>query len=622
MERRLTALILPALIIALVWMLMSPSERKGAPPVPANAGQGLVPQGVGERGPQAETGDIRTHDFGTPGEPGYRVTFDRRGGAVREIRLLDHYVSVAARDKAEHVTEDYYPIAQPSPQGVLLLVLEEVGEERHFPRVRIDERMGEAKSGEERDHTRWEYAAADNEVRLTLDCRDGRTLEKVFRYEPGRRDLALEIRLASTRADDPDLGQAYPLSLRGVMLPNPRSEHVIGGSPAFAIAGWRNRVTGTEAHVVKRAEDLKGGGVQTLVAANDDAVIGWGGSTNRFFAGILAPEDDATQAALASVQAQGLPWPRDAGPDLLEFSVPYPRYALRLPVPKAGEASVLKLRLYLGPKSFGAFAARPLYERFEPVMTEDLTPPGCFHVCNIPGVTWMATKLLLLLEFLHGLVGNWGVAIILLTVLVKIAVFFLNFRSQKAMRAFGAKMMRVKPELDAIQARYKDEPKQLQQEMMQLYRKHKMFPPLGGCLPMFLTIPVFFGLFTALRVSYDLRHQPFLLWIDDLSAPDALFDLGWAWLPHFNVLPLVWMALYSTMMFRMKLPTDPQQRTMQQIMRWMFLLFGVFLYNYASGLLVYMCTSMSLAFFEQWLIKRILGPMPEMPGVPTSMPQF
>lgn len=612
MERRLTALLLPALLIALVWMMMPGSNQR-----PAGQSPNAPPARVFDQtGPAAEDGDLVTHDFGTPGQPGYRVTFDRRGGAVREIRLLDHYVSVEALHKTRHSNDDYYPIAQPATPGVLLLVLQEQGDQRAFAQARIDE-VPEAGV-----YTRWQIDAQPNEVRLTLDCKDGRTLAKIFRYEEGRRDLELEIRLSSTKVDDLDVGSSYPLILRGVMLPNPKSEHVIGGSPAFAIAGWHDPVQNADLHVVKRQGDLSGGKFETLVSATGDASITWGGSTNRFFAGFLAPIDAASQAALTMVQAQGLPEQADATPELLAYSVPYPRYGLRLPVPRADESSSIKLRLFLGPKSFGAFDKQPEYARFEPVMTEDLTPPGCFNFCNIPGVTWMATKLLLLLEFLHGIVGNWGFAIILLTVLVKIAVFFLNFRSQKAMRAFGAKMMRVKPELDAIQAKYKEDPKKLQQEMMLLYKKHKMFPPIGGCLPMFLTIPVFFGLFTALRVSYDLRHQPFVLWIQDLSAPDALFDLGFHYVPHFNVLPIVWMVLYSIMMFRMKLPTDPQQRTMQQMMRWMFLLFGVLLYNYASGLLVYMCTSMALAFFEQWLIKKILGPMPEMPGVPTAMPQF
>jgi YidC/Oxa1 family membrane protein insertase len=389
----------------------------------------------------------------------------------------------------------------------------------------------------------------------------------------------------------------------------------------MAIAGWRDVQQAKVGHVVKRTP-FPDDAVETLVSAQGNTVVTFGGGTNRFFGAFLIAADEASQRRLNMVRAQAQPPPQDATPTLLARTVPYPHYGIRMPVPKAGSTESVQLRLYLGPKSFAAFASQPIYDQLEPVMTEDLSPPGCFNFCYIPGVTWMATNLLKLLEILHGLVGNWGFAIILLTVLVKIAVFFLNFRSQKAMRAFGSKMARVKPELDAIQSKFKDDPKKLQQEMMLLYRKHKMFPPLGGCLPLFLTIPVFIGLFTALRVSYDLRQQPFVLWIVDLSAPDALFPMGFSLVPHFNVLPIVWMVLYSIMMFRMKLPTDPQQRTMQQMMRWMFLLFGVLLYNYASGLLVYMCTSMALAFFEQWLIKKILGPMPDMPGVPTSMPQF
>ena len=617
MERRFTAFVLPALIVVLVWMMMR--QQTAPPPAPSAPS----PTGFNVLGPSAKSDDIFTHDFGVPGQPGFRVTFDRRGGAVHKILLLDHYVSIEARDKATHESADYYPIAKPSPDMVMMLVLEDYNPPR-FKNVRIDEAVdkrataGDGSAGGSGDSWRWTPTVKDNEVRLLLDCRDGHTLEKVFRYQPGRRDLELEVRLSSTLKDDPDLGSSYVLSLRGVMLPNPKSEHVIGGNPAMALAGWRDTQKNKDAHVVKR--ELPHGRIENLVSGGGNATVTWGGSTNRFFCGFLMADDSAPDS-LNSVNAEPLPDPPDATKDLLAYSVPYPHYGLRLGVPKAGETSSVTLRLYLGPKSFGAFASQPEYARLDPVMTEDLTAPGCFNFCNIPGVTWMAVHLLKLLEFLHGIVGNWGFAIILLTVLVKVAVFFLNFRSQKSMRAFGAKMARVKPELDAVQSQWKADPKRLQQEMMLLYKKHKMFPPLGGCLPLFLTMPVFFGLFTALRVSYDLRQQPFVAWIQDLSAPDALFHLGWTYVPYFNVLPIIWMVMYSIMMFRMKLPTDPQQRTMQQVMRWMFLLFGVLLYNYASGLLVYMCTSMALAFFEQWLIKKILGPMPDVAGM-TSMPQF
>lgn len=605
MERRFTALILPVLLVVAFLTFFQGGGDKNTPQRQAPSATSF-----NREGPSARTDDIWTKDFGAPGGKGYRVTFDNRAGAVREIRMLDHFVSLEARGHQNPLTNDYYPIGQMADRGVLMLLLSEaIGTERKFKSAVLDGMT---------DDARWAMTQADNEVRFTLDCKDGRTLEKVFRYDAGRADLQLELRLVSTSDEAPDAGQIYPLLLSGVTLPNPSSEHVIGGSPAYAIAGARSRATGEIVREVKRT--LPPGQISSVFAASADAQIWWAGATNRFFAAFLYPATEADADALASVHAEPLPDVADPTREVLAHSVPVPSLGLQLRVPKARETTSVQLRVYLGPKSFSAFESLPDYQRFESVMQEDLTPPACF--CTIPGVTFMATLLLKLLEFLHGIVGNWGLAIVLLTVLVKIAVFFLNFRSQKAMRVYGAKMARVKPEMDALQAKFKEEPKKLQQEMMLLYRKHKMFPPLGGCLPMFLTIPVFFGLFTALRVSYDLRHEPFLFWIQDLSAPDALFDLGflgWSVLPHFNLLPLVWMALYTVMMFRQKLPTDPQQRTMQQMMRWMFLFFGVLLYNYASGLLVYMCTSMALAFVEQAIIKRILGPMPEAAGM-ASMP--
>jgi YidC/Oxa1 family membrane protein insertase len=177
------------------------------------------------------------------------------------------------------------------------------------------------------------------------------------------------------------------------------------------------------------------------------------------------------------------------------------------------------------------------------------------------------------------------------------------------MRAYGARMAVLQPKMLKLKEQYKDDPKGYQAAMMQFQREHKLLPPLGGCLPIFLTMPVYLGLFSALRVAYDLRHEGFIGWIDDLSQPDALFELGWSFAPYFNLLPLLWMGLFIWMSLRQPLPTDPQQRQMQQMMRYMPLLFGVFLYNYASGLMLYMVTSMVWSLVESSVIKKILGPV-------------
>ena len=193
----------------------------------------------------------------------------------------------------------------------------------------------------------------------------------------------------------------------------------------------------------------------------------------------------------------------------------------------------------------------------------------------------------------------------------------LNFRMQKSMRAYSKRMAVLKPKLDQLKEKYGDDQKRYQQEMLKFQREHKLMPPLGGCLPIFLTMPVYLGLFTALRTAYDLRHQPFL-WMTDLSQPDTLFALPF-WPHNFNLLPLLWMGMFVTLQLRMPLPTDPQQRQMQQMMRYMPILFGVMLYSYAAALLVYMVTSMAWSMVENAIVKKVLGPMD--PNVAAMAPQ-
>ena len=232
----------------------------------------------------------------------------------------------------------------------------------------------------------------------------------------------------------------------------------------------------------------------------------------------------------------------------------------------------------------------------------------------------MAQFLLWLLGWFHDVLGNWGFAIILLTIVVRGAMSPLNFRMQKSMRAYSAKMGKLKPQLDALKTKYADDQKGYQQAMMQFQRENKILPPVGGCLPIFLTMPIYIGLFTALRTAYDLRQQPFIGWIDDLSSSDALFQLGF-WPDVFNLLPLLWIGLFVWMTLRQPLPTDPQQRQMQMMMRFMPLLFGVMLYNYASALLLYMVTSMVWSLIESTITRRILGPVDPNSGMmaPTPM---
>ncbi|MHC5066293.1 MAG: membrane protein insertase YidC, partial [Planctomycetota bacterium] len=291
--------------------------------------------------------------------------------------------------------------------------------------------------------------------------------------------------------------------------------------------------------------------------------------------------------------------------DYPALSLPVPLYRLNLAVPDPGRATELDFRLYMGPKSFNVFEEYPDYAQLDAVVDQDLIPL-CF--CNIPGVQTIAHFLLWFLSVLYGLVGNWGVAIMILTLVVRGSLVPLNFRMQKSMRAYGEKMGKLKPKLDALQKKHANDRKALQKEMVKFQQENKMYPPVGGCLPMFITLPVFIGLFTALRVSYDLRQEPFMLWVNDLSQPDALFDIGLSWMPHFNLLPIIMAALWYWLQAGTPLPKDPQQRQMMKIMRFMPVFMMVVLYNYASGLMVYMVTSSLFGLVEQRIVRNILGP--------------
>ena len=203
--------------------------------------------------------------------------------------------------------------------------------------------------------------------------------------------------------------------------------------------------------------------------------------------------------------------------------------------------------------------------------------------------------LLTLLRFFHSIAGNWGLATILLTVLVRLVLVPLNFKSQYEMAHYQKRMSKVKPLMDEIRKKYAKNKQKMNQELMKLQKKHKLTPPLMGCLPMFITIPVFFGLFMALRVSFDLRQQPFFGWIKDLSMPDMLFRIqegavGWAdkLIPdYFNVLPILMTLLWWLQQKLMPKSDDPQQKQMQVMMQFMPILFGFMLYNYAAGLALF-----------------------------------
>lgn len=212
-----------------------------------------------------------------------------------------------------------------------------------------------------------------------------------------------------------------------------------------------------------------------------------------------------------------------------------------------------------------------------------------------------------LLEMVTLAVINYGVAIVLLTFLIKLALHRTTFKQQESMM----KMQKLQPELKLLQESYKTDKQKLAQKQMELWKKHGV-NPLGGCLPIFIQIPIFTALYLAFSHSADMRGEGFL-WIKDLTLPDAVYGWNLAWLWGWNLtvnpLPIIYIGVTIWMSLSQKLPTggDPAQEQTMKMMRWMPVVFGVIFYSMPSGLVLYFTVNAVLSTIEIKMVKKKLG---------------
>jgi len=229
----------------------------------------------------------------------------------------------------------------------------------------------------------------------------------------------------------------------------------------------------------------------------------------------------------------------------------------------------------------------PLYAGPQDVAQLEKLAPGLELVVDYGWLTILAAPIFWLLHWIHQLVGNWGIAIILLTVLIKLVFYPLSAASYKSM----ARMKQVTPRLMKLREQYGSDRAKLNQAMMELYKEEKI-NPLGGCLPIVVQIPVFIALYWVLLGSVELRHAPFYGWIDDLSAPDPWY-----------VLPALMMASMIVQTKMNPTPPDPVQAKIMMIMPFAF---GVMFFFFPAGLVLYWLVNNILSIAQQWQITRML----------------
>ena len=248
-----------------------------------------------------------------------------------------------------------------------------------------------------------------------------------------------------------------------------------------------------------------------------------------------------------------------------------------------GATAAVDARLFIGPQ--------------EEKVLESIAP-GLELVKDYGFFTILSKPLYWLLDKLHGVIGNWGWAIVALVFLLKILFYPLNAKAYASM----AKMKAINPKVMDLRERYKDNPQQMQMEMMRVYREEKV-NPMGGCLPILIQIPVFIALYWVLLSSVEMRGAPWILWIKDLSIKDPYF-----------ILPVV-MTLTTLLQTALNpLPPDP----MQAKLMWMMpLMFSVMFFFFPAGLVLYWITNNVLTIAQQWVINTRMGVPPKL-----NLPKF
>jgi YidC/Oxa1 family membrane protein insertase len=207
-----------------------------------------------------------------------------------------------------------------------------------------------------------------------------------------------------------------------------------------------------------------------------------------------------------------------------------------------------------------------------------------------------------LMNLLYSVIPNYGIAIMVLTLLIKLVLWPLGSKSYKSM----SEMKKIQPLMKEIREKYKDDKKKMNEEVMGLYRTYKV-NPLGGCLPMVVQLPVFFALYRMLYQAIELRHAPFFLWVDDLSAPDRLFNFAIDHIPFMDPpygIPVLTIIMGASMILQQKMSPPMGDPTQAKMMMFMPVIFTVIFINFSSGLVLYWLVNNLLSISQQYYIQK------------------
>ncbi|MFP5506555.1 MAG: membrane protein insertase YidC [Gammaproteobacteria bacterium] len=455
------------------------------------------------------------------------LEIDTRGGDLRQADLLHYPVSPKAPDKPVRLLSDVPPDVFVIQSGLRTQTGTEPTHHVVFSAQREEYRLAPGQT--------------ELVVPLTWTSPEGVTVTKRYRFQPGSYEIGLEQEVANASGGD----------WQGYQYRQLQRSEVGRDSSSYFIYTYTGGVIYSPEEKYEKIDFADMAKSDLSRSIND----GWAAMIQHYFLGAVIPNAGEPNQYYTRALGDG-------------------RFVLGLVGPTVtvadGASQVFASRLFVGPK---------LQDHLAEVA------PGLELTVDYGMLTIIAKPIFWLMDKIHTLVGNWGWAIIILTLLIKLVFYKLSETSYRSM----AQMRKLAPRLQALKERYGDDRQKLNQAMMDIYRTEKI-NPLGGCLPILIQIPVFIALYWVLLESVEMRQAPFILWLTDLSAKDPYF-----------VLPLI---MGVTMFIQQKLnpaPLDPVQAKVMMVLPFIFTVFFAF---FPSGLVLYWVTNNILSIAQQWVITK------------------
>jgi YidC/Oxa1 family membrane protein insertase len=476
--------------------------------------------------------------------PLYRAVFTTRGATLKSFQLKQYKTAVANSEDLVDIFMRLIGKGKPKPEGVPKLI-ELVHVSEGMPRplsisfpdstVNIPGDGFYEADGSLLDMTN---GGESRRLNFTQPYPGEMKVEKTFTFHPDKFSFELEVRVHN-------LGGA-PLNQNGGLT---WYQYVDPAAPTDSYGH-----DGPVSYIAKSIDRPEVKKMEADKTLGPD--VSWGGFESKYFIASMIPQNPSLTSFRmtkdsSNLIAVGLKGPKNVIPP--------------------GQPGLFNYSLYLGPKDYDILKAQN-------IGLENAIDFGDW-------LKWLAIPLLVSLKFLYGYVHNYGIAIIILTILIKLIFWPLGNKSYKSMK----EMQKLQPLMAALREKYKNDKARLSQESMALYKAHKV-NPMGGCLPMVVQIPVFFGLYKALLYAIELRHSPLFWWIQDLSAKDPYY-----------ITPIV---MGATMFIQQKMtPTgaDPMQA---KIMLFMPIIFTFMFLNFPSGLVIYWLFNNIISIGQQVYINK------------------